>query len=234
MQDHTPQLPLLTIVSDDLPPIISITQKQVKDLTGKQFGRLAVLGFVGVNRFKQATWLCRCNCGNHSVVTRPSLVSGNTTSCGCFHNEMVGAMTRTHGLRKTTEYVIWAGIKTRCHNANTPNYKDYGARGITMCPRWLNSFENFLEDMGPRPTAKHTIERINNDLGYSPKNCRWATYIEQANNRRDNRILEFGGNRLTMSEWARKLDMPYSVLSSRLGKLGWSIEKALTTPTRSR
>lgn len=228
--NDTPQLSLFTIVSDDLPPIVPITNRRIKDLAGQRFGRLAVFGYVGKNKDGHSLWICHCDCGQQSVVVRTSLISGLTNSCGCLYRETIGALTRTHGLTHTPEYRIWAGIKTRCLNPHTPSYDNYGGRGITMCDRWLNSFECFLADMGPRPNRKFTVERIDNDLGYSPDSCRWATYTEQANNKRGNHLLTFQGETLTISQWAQKFDIPYSALASRVIKLGWTTEKALTTP----
>lgn len=130
--------------------------------------------------------------------------------------------------RKLPEYGIWRAMHRRCYNSNTRDFKNYGAKGITVCERW-NVFEVFLSDMGRRP-AGMTIERINNSLGYHPENCRWATFKEQQSNRSDNRRLIHKGESLTLAEWARRVGLKRTTLRNRL-KLGWSVEKSLTVPT---
>lgn len=133
-----------------------------------------------------------------------------------------------HGMVGSREYSIWKAMKTRCTNRSHKQYKDYGGRGITVCERWASSFIDFYEDMGPCPPG-HTIERENNDLGYSLGNCVWLPRSKQNRNRRDNRYLEFRGERLLLVEWAERLGLPPHTIASRLDTLGWSVEKALTT-----
>lgn len=117
----------------------------------------------------------------------------------------------------------------RCFNPDAPEYRNYGARDITVCERWRNSFEAFYSDIGPRPTKNHSIERINNSGDYSPENCRWATQKEQSRNKRNNRFLTYKGETLSMVEWAERLGMSYSVLNNRMF-YNWPIERALTEP----
>jgi len=124
-------------------------------------------------------------------------------------------------------------MKGRCTNPENPKFETYGARGISVCDRWLNSFQNFLDDMGKKPTSRHTIERIDNNGNYTKENCRWATNKEQANNRRSNRILIFNGQRRNMKQWAKKMGMTYSTLKSRFN-YGWSVAEALTRPVGAR
>jgi len=130
----------------------------------------------------------------------------------------------------TAEYDIWRSMRQRCSDVGCPRYEQYGARGIRVCERW-NDYANFIADMGRRPPEKASIDRIDNSGDYTPENCRWATAKEQANNRSSNKIVEFNGERMTVSQWSSKIGIGYSALVKRLSK-GWSPQKALTTPKR--
>jgi hypothetical protein len=157
------------------------------DLTGRKFAFLTVVGFSHRDKGNNAMWMCRCSCGAMKTIRGNHLSSGEIFSCGCKRNELNGAAHATHGQgRKTStgEYNSWIGMKDRCHNPNRSDYKDYGGRGIRVCKKWLNSFENFFADMGPRPSAKHSIDRIRVNGDYEPSNCRWATKMEQVQNQR--------------------------------------------------
>ena len=140
-------------------------------------------------------------------------------------------MYNRHGMSGTPEHNAWMSMKSRCFNPNNKYYSDYGGRGITVCDRWLNSVENFLADMGSRPTAKHSIDRIDNDGDYCPDNCKWSTQTEQVNNRRSNRLITIDDVTLTIAQWAKKMGFGKKVIGDRL-KLGWSEFDAVMTPVR--
>jgi len=139
----------------------------------------------------------------------------------------------THGMTKTPEYISWRRMKDRCFNPNSKDYPNWGGRGITVCDRWLNSFENFLADMGSRPTAKHSLDRIDNDGNYCPENCKWSTKAEQGNNRRNNKpLITIDDVTLTISYWAKKMGYGESVIYARLDR-GWSDYDAVMTPVET-
>lgn len=155
------------------------------DLTNKIFGRLTVMEYHSKSKYGYVLWNCQCECGNTKIVSSGHLINNQTISCGCWPKERCSKLNLTHGeALKTKEYNSWMCMKARCANKNNARYKYYGGRGITVCGRWINSFENFLADMGRAPSSKHTLDRYPNKNGnYEPGNVRWATPKEQAQNR---------------------------------------------------
>lgn len=157
------------------------------DITGQRFGRLTAIEPTGQSLNKYILWRCKCDCGNEHIARSHDLRQGTTKSCGCLLRETatrMGKSNTTHGMTNAPEYYTWEAMKQRCCNPKDISYKRYGGRGIKICKRWLDSFENFYADMGPRPTPEHTIQRIDNDKGYSPANCKWVPWQEQYSNRR--------------------------------------------------
>jgi hypothetical protein len=206
------------------------TYDRIKDIVGQRFGRLTVVKFAELRG--QARWLCDCDCGNQTTVTGGSLRSGNTMSCGCLHRESVSKRniaSSTHGMFGTPEYRSWSAMMTRCTNPSHAAYQRYGGRGISVCDDW-KTFERFYGDMGPRPPGC-SIERIDNNMGYEPANCRWATRVEQQRNKRSNRIISHDGRSLPVSEWAEIVGLTQYTIHARLGR-GWTTEDALTKPLR--
>jgi len=198
------------------------------DIINKKFGRLLVLKKNGSDKHGKSLWLCHCDCGNEVIIIGQNLKNGVTKSCGCLQKELLTKKNITHGMTYTKLYVDWIQMRKRCKNKKNKSYKNYGARGISVCKRW-DKFENFYTDMGDKPKGL-TLERIDNNKGYSPDNCKWATRKEQANNSRHNVIINYKGQRLTMAQWAREIGIKCSTLSRRIQR-HWPIEKALTQPT---
>lgn len=185
-------------------------------LTNQRFGRLLVVGSRAIMRSGRASWECLCDCGARKIIGAQGMKSGAIRSCGCLMRESRLTHSLRHGkarpgVHRSREYQSWSSAKTRCYNPNNVKFEIYGARGITMCERWRSSFINFLADMGPCPPGL-TIERIDNDLGYEPGNCRWATRTEQARNKRSCIHVMDGGESVVLKEYARRHGFSYKAL----------------------
>ena len=200
-------------------------KKPYKDMTGRQFGRLKVIRRDGTYKnTRQALWLCRCDCGNTARVPGNSLRRGLSQSCGCLKGGVV-----RHGRAGDPIHNIWLSMRQRCSNPSGAAYGRYGGRGIRVCKRW-QVFENFLKDMGERPSPDMTIERINNDGNYCPSNCRWASRQDQANNTRRNKWLNTTDGPMTVAQAARRVGIRYGAMVHRI-KAGWP-DKDLLLPKR--
>lgn len=198
----------------------------MKDLAGCTFGHWSVLR----RGARERHWLCRCTCGKEKEVLSSNLTGRKSESCGCVRDIATGQRATRHGYaraKKSAEYRIWVGIITRCENTNNPSFPKYGGRGIAVCARWRGSFELFLADMGPRPSPKHSIDRIDNNGNYEPGNCRWATNREQSCNTRRNVRLTHGGETMVQSDWAARLRIGHSALRERIKR--WGVEAGLST-----
>jgi len=188
-------------------------------MIGKTYGQLTVLSVV------EECAICQCDCGNRIRVWKNNLY-GNTSSCGCIKRTQ-------NGLSHQPEYDVWKNMIQRCESPQNRDYKNYGARGISVCKRW-RSFLSFYTDMGARPQQGYTIERINNNGGYEKSNCRWAPRFEQNGNTRKNKLITFRGKTQHLAKWARECGLPVQTLINRIGRLGWAIDDALTKPRQKR
>jgi hypothetical protein len=204
--------------------VIGITGEGIDmadDFDGRVFGRLTVVKQVGTNKHHKRIWLCRCECGAETQTLTGSLTSGRTVSCGCYNKERIAREKFSHGetsgAKPSAEYQTWSSMLGRCTNSNNRAYKYYGGRGIGVCEQWM-SFDRFLSDMGRRPSQKHSLDRINVDLGYEPDNCRWATDAEQARNMRSNTKVQINGVTRCVSEWCELNGIASSTAYARINR----------------
>lgn len=187
-----------------------IMAQKLIDMTNERYGRLVVLKRADHNtNSNKPLWVCKCDCGNIIETTRRRLVNGMTKSCGCYRIEFSRKQHTTHGLSKTSNknnrlYGIWSGVKDRCCNPNSKYWKRYGNRGITICDEWLSDFVTFYEwAISNGYSESLTLDRIDNDKGYSPDNCRWATYSTQENNRSNNVLFNIDDHIYTLAQLAK-------------------------------
>lgn len=189
-------------------------QRARKDRTGERHGRLVILSYAdGIGRGDR--WVCRCDCGTVRDFIYGNLQHGRSTSCGCWKAEW---LRRDRGTDAAYAEVrrIWSGIKQRCFNEKQVAFKYYGGRGIGMFPGWVDDFDAFYRYMGPRPSPDHSIDRLDPNRGYEPGNCRWATPLEQGDNRRNNRDLTVDGQTFHVAEWARRIGLSRQAVDQRL------------------
>ena len=202
------------------------------DLTGHTFGRITVIKRAPDLKKGFPRWECQCVCGTTVICWAGHLRSGRSQSCGCLQREQIKKLNLTHNKSNSLEYKAWAMMKARCLNPKCKDFKYYGGRGIAIYPEWIKSFIIFYEHIGPKPTPQHTIERINNNLGYFPGNVKWATRIEQMNNCRSNRNITFENKTMSLTQWAKILNVDAEMLYYRIVTLKWPIEKAFNEPNR--
>lgn len=195
---------------------------RILDLTGHTFGRLTVVSFAGRNAKNLIVWNCLCSCGNECFRTSSDLrnksIRNRRRSCGCLAVDVTRERSVSHGETNSPTYRSWHSMKDRCLRSLATGFDRYGERGITICDRWLNSFEAFRDDMGERPSLDYSIDRIDNNGNYEPGNCRWATRTEQANNRKKQKprlLIEFNGESLTVNEWAKRIGVQPGTIHHR-------------------
>lgn len=204
----------------------------IPDKTGARFGRWVVQDRAGSIK-NRAAWRCICDCGNERILSSATLTDGESLSCGCLHKERASAAARTHGRSRTRLYKVWTSMKRRCTAPKDSQYHLYGGRGITVCPEWMASFEAFAADVGERPQAGMSLDRIDNEKGYMPGNVRWATGSQQLSNTRRTIHVTYKGETMCMRDLSRRTGIAYMTLKQRLQK-GWSVEAAVETPVNKR
>ena len=193
---------------------------------------MSARGLTFVEKSDSRRDLFECSCGKRKVISRSHVARGITKSCGCLRKDVVSKAFMTHGHTvggTTRVYRIWQAMLNRCRNKNVPSYKRYGEAGITVCKRW-HKFENFVADIGDCPSSKHSINRVNNKLGYSKTNCKWATSTEQARNRKNTIMVRHNGKTLPLSSLAEEVGIRRQLLWDRICVRGWTVERAVSQP----
>ena len=203
------------------------------DLVGMKFGRLTVLRKHDKTNSGHLRWLCECECGNKTIVYGICLKRGTTKSCGCYKRDRVIETHKTVRAENETLYNVWIGMKQRCNNQNNSHYYRYGARGIRLCDEWNNNYESFYEwAVNNGYEYGKQIDRKDNDKGYYPENCRFVTQTENANNKSTTIRCSINGEERPLKELCKEYNINYYTVYSRIFRLKWDIEKALTTPPR--
>ena len=218
---------------------------QYNDIVGLKFGKLTVINYdhyIKNSKGKGNSYYynCKCECGNNCTVERNSLKFGNTKSCGCIHKNQLIKRNKNNGSLKgdsKNEYKLlyqsWSAMKSRCMNTNNKNYDKYGGRGIKLCKEWLE-WDNFKQwSLSNRWEKGLTIERIDVNGNYEPCNCEWATYKEQANNKRNNKYLTYKGKTKTLSQWCEELQLNYYRTKARLNTCHLTVEQAFELPKQN-
>lgn len=220
--------------------LVPVTGKTI-DLTGQKFSKLKVLGLSAERHKKNVPlWLCRCDCGNETLVRGEYLRYEHTTSCGCRVAEKNVELRYVHGMSQSNEHSIWRKMHDRCYVPNDKSFHRYGARGIVISNRWrigedgMSGFQCFYQDMGPRPSKRYSVERRDNDGPYSKENCHWATRKEQAGNTRSNIRINWEGKQICLKHLAELKGANPSVVYARYVTLKWSIEDSLSIPVGGR
>lgn len=187
-------------------------------IIGKRFGRLTVLSLDHISeKYRGSWWRCRCDCGNETVVYRGGLTSGDIISCGCYRKEHQSEYARTHGLTSHPLYSTWSGMIQRCTNPNAQNYERYGGRGVDVCEKWRTNFDSFYNwAMTHGYSEELTLDRQDNDLGYTPENCRWVDLCTQQNNTRRNHYVTYNDETRTIAEWSRLFGVNHETLRYRV------------------
>ena len=221
--------------SFDLPPK---ADKLGSLIIGRRYGRLIGLResdpVIGKTKKHRRFWF-KCDCGTEKIINPYNVRTGVIVSCGCKLRESAaqsGRKSATHGESKTNEYRVYRAMLNRCYNPKVDRYPNYGGRGIFVCERWRGEggYQNYVDDMGRKPSPRHSIDRIDIDGPYSPENCKWATREEQANNKQNSSFVEFRGKRQTLAQWEAETGIRALNIHNRI-KAGWSTERALTMPT---
>lgn len=202
-----------------------------EDLTGRRFNRLVVLYRDENGKGSKSRWKCICDCGTETVVSGTNLKTGAVKSCGCLRHMKHD----THHLSNTRLYRIWNAMKNRCYRKTHQAYSYYGARGITVCDEWKDNFEVFYSwAINSGYSDDLTIDRINNDEGYYPENCKWVTMEEQVNNRRSCIQVTYNGETKNLMQWCKLLGLPYKLINQRMKLKNISFEEAISIPIKSK
>lgn len=208
-----------------------LPSRRIKDLTGLRFGKLTVVRFSHLDETNSARWKCECDCGGEALVTTGELNRKQRSklpkSCGCSQVQSAIETFSTHGMTGTPEYAAYHDMRARCYNPNVREFARYGARGVTVCQRWMESFEAFLDDMGRRPSGRHSLERKNVNGNYEPSNCEWVLTRKQQWNRRDTVYVDYHGERISLGELAAATGISRFALRSRIVTKGMPAEAAV-------